>query len=126
MTEYKKAHATRRKALADTKNSTQATRQLEEAINQFQSAQKLLDKAMKKEGAESDLADHYDAWTAKVKEDMIDTYVDIANLYFSRQSNTNALRAAESALLLDRHNAEALSVRAHIQVAMSDSDRWRW
>jgi Tfp pilus assembly protein PilF len=124
--EYDKALATKRKALADTKNATQATRQLEEAISQFQSAQKLLDGAMKKEGGDSDLAAHYDAWTGKVKEEMVETYVDIANLYFSRQSLTNAMRAVDSALLLDRHSAEAIQIRAHIQVAMNDNDRWRW
>jgi hypothetical protein len=124
--EYDKAHATRRKALADTKNSTQATRQLETAIEQFQSAQKLLDGAMKKEGGDSDLASHYAAWSDKIKEDMVETYVDIANYYFARQSNTNALRAANTALLLDRENSEALATRGRIQVAMSDSDRWRW
>ena len=91
--QYDKAHATRRKALAETKNSTQATRQLEAAVEEFQAAQKLLDSAMKKEGADSDLAAHYDAWTAKVKEDIVATYVDIANLYFSRQSHSNALKA---------------------------------
>jgi hypothetical protein len=124
--EYDKALATKRKALGETKNPTQATRQLEESIQQFQAAQKLLDGAMKKEGGDSDLAAHYDAWSGKVKEEMVETYVDIANLYFSRQSLTNAMRAVDSALLLDRHNAEALMVRAHIQVAMNEGDRWRW
>ena len=81
---------------------------------------------MKKEGADSDLAAHYDAWSARVREDMVETYVDIANLYFARQSLSNAMKAVDSALLLDRHNAEAIAVRAHISVAMSDSDRWRW
>jgi tetratricopeptide (TPR) repeat protein len=124
--QYDKAHETRRKALGETKNPTQATRQLEAAIEEFRSAQKLLDSAMKKEGGDSDLAAHYEAWTEKVKEDMAGTYVDIANLYFSRQSNKNAMDAVDQALLLDKKNSEALTLRAHIQVAMSDSNRWRW
>jgi tetratricopeptide (TPR) repeat protein len=124
--EFHKAHETRRAALTETKNSTQATRQLETAVEQFRSAQKMLDSAMKKEGGDSDLAAHYDAWTNKVKEDIVETYCDIANLYFSRQSLPNAMKAVDQALLIDRENAEALMIRAHIQVAMSDSDRWRW
>ena len=87
---------------------------------------KLLDGAMKKEGADSDLAAHYDAWSARVKEDIVETYVDIANLYFSRQSHTNALRAVNEALLFDRENSEALATRGRIQVAMSQSNKWFW
>lgn len=124
--EYDKAHETRRIALNETKNPTQATRKLEAAIEEFRSAQKLLDSAMKKEGADSDLAAHYEAWTAKVKEDMVSTYVDIANLYFSRQSLPNALKAVDAALQIDRENSEALTLRGLIQVAMSESSRWGW
>jgi hypothetical protein len=124
--QYDKAHATRRKALAETKNLTQATRQLETAVEEFKAAMKLLDGAMKKEGADSDLAAHYDAWSARVKEDIIETCIDIANLYFSRQSLSNAMRSVNEALLFDRENSEALATRARIQVAMSDTDRWRW
>jgi tetratricopeptide (TPR) repeat protein len=124
--QYEKAHATKRKALSETKNLTQSTRQLETAMDEFRSAQKLLDGAMKKEGADSDLAAHYDAWTAKVREDMVDTCVAIANLYFSRQSYQQALRAVSEALLLDDNDSEAKATRARIQIAMSDSDRWRW
>jgi hypothetical protein len=124
--QYDKALETRRKALAETKNQTQATRQLETAIDEFTAAQKLLDQALKKEGAGSDLAAHYDAWTARVKQDMVDTYVDVANLYFSRQSHQNALKAVNVALLLNPDDSEALATRGRLQVAMSDTDRWSW
>ena len=123
---YDKAHDTIRKALSETKNTTQATRLLEGAIAELQAAQKLLDGAMKKEGAESDLAAHYEAWSAKVKEDIVDTYVDIANMYFSRQSHQNALKAVSDALAIDKDNSEALATRARIQIAMSDTGRWKW
>ena len=61
-----------------------------------------------------------------MKEDIVETCVDIANLYFSRQSLSNAMRSVNEALLFDRENSEALATRARIQVAMSDYDRWRW
>jgi tetratricopeptide (TPR) repeat protein len=124
--EYEKAHETVRKAMAEYKKPVQVTRLLKTAIEQFKEAQRLLDRAMKKEGEGTDLAAHYDAWTAKVKEDIVHTWIDIANTYFSRQSNKDAMDAVAEALAVDPESSEALETRARIQLAMADSGKWKW
>jgi tetratricopeptide (TPR) repeat protein len=123
---YDKAHATVRQAMAEYKKPVQVTRLLKTAIEEFQSAQKLLDQAAKKEGPGSELAARYDAWSEKVRDDIVETYVSIANSYFSRQSNAEAMHAIDEALLIDKNNSEALATRARIQIAMSDNNRWKW
>jgi tetratricopeptide (TPR) repeat protein len=124
--QYHKAHETVRKAMAEYKKPVQVTRMLKTAIDEFKEAQTLLDRAMKKEGAGSDLAAHYAAWTEKVRNDIVQTHVSIANSYFSRQSNKEALDAVNEALLIDPKDSEALETRSRIQLAMSESGRWRW
>jgi tetratricopeptide (TPR) repeat protein len=124
--QYKAAHESIRKALGEARNPTQAIRILETALEQFKSAQKLLDGAMKKESAESDLAAHYDAWTAKVRDDTVDTYVHMGSFYFARQSYKNALEVVNKGLALDPKNSEAAAMRARIEVAMTESSRWKW
>jgi hypothetical protein len=124
--EYEAAHASIRQALGEAKNPTKAIRTLDIAIEKFQSAQKLLDSAMKKEGADSDLAAHYDAWSAKLKDDIVETYVHMASFYFARQSYSNALKVVNQGLLLDPKDSEALAMRGRIEVAMTEGSRWKW
>jgi len=124
--QFQKGQATVRQAMAEYKKPVQVSRLLKTAIEEFESAQKMLDGSMKREGANSDLAAHYEAWTAKVKDEIVNAYLSLSNSYFSRQSNKDALDAVNAALLIDPKNSEALATRGRIQVASSDSDRWRW
>ena len=61
-----------------------------------------------------------------LNEEIVETYLSLANAYLSRQSNKEAMDAVDEALAVDPKNSEALATRARIQIASSNSSRWKW
>lgn len=123
--QYDKAQATVRQAMTEYKKPVQVSRLLKTAITELETARKLLDEAVSKEAMTRELEAHHAAWAEKIKEETVDAYVSLSNSYFSRQSNKDALDAIHAALLIDPKNPEALATRGRIQVASSDTDRFR-
>ena len=123
---YDRAHAKVREALGNTRNQSQAVSLMSSAISDFEKALRLLGNIMEKEGEASDLAAHYDAWDAAVKNDIIETHLHIASIYLTRGSFNQSQRAVNQALALDPNNSEALAMRGRIEIAANEgSSRWR-
>jgi len=123
---YEAAQALVREGLNNTRRQTQAIQTFRDAIANFEGVRKDLARTLENQGPKSDFAAHFPSWDKMVKNDIIETRLNLASIYFVRSSFQDAGGEVNAALALDSENADALAMRGRLEVAGSDSGRWKW
>jgi tetratricopeptide (TPR) repeat protein len=123
---YDAAHAKAREALNNSRKQSAAIQLFRDAITDFESVRKDLARIHKEQGPDSDFARHYESWERTLKNDIVETRLNIASIYFVRGSHVNALDEVNSALAVVPESSEAMAMRGRIEVASSEGGKWRW
>jgi hypothetical protein len=123
---YEAAQALVRDGLNNTKRQTQAIQTFRDAIANFEGVRKDLAQTLQDQGPKSDFAAHYASWDKMVKNDIIETRLNLASLYFVRSSLIDAGSEVNAALALDPESSDALAMRGRLEVASSEGGKWKW
>jgi tetratricopeptide (TPR) repeat protein len=123
---YDVARALVRDALSAKNRQTYSIQTFRDAIANFEGVRGDLAQLMRDQGPKSDFAAHLPSWDKMVKNDIVDTYLHLASLYFGRSSLIDAQREVNAALAVDPKNSEALAMRGRLEVASSEGGKWKW
>jgi hypothetical protein len=123
---YEAAQMLVREGLNNTRHQSQAIQSFTDAIANFEGVRHDLDQLLKDQGPKSDFAGHYASWDKMVKNDIVDTRLHLASIYFVRSSLVQAQTEINAALAVLPESSEALAMRGRLEVASSDGGRWRW
>ena len=123
---YEAAQALVREGLNNTRRQTQAIQTFRDAIANFEGVRKDLARTLENQGPKSDFAAHFASWDKMVKNDIIETRLNLASIYFVRSSLQDAGGEVNAALALDSENSDALAMRGRLEVASSEGGRWKW
>jgi hypothetical protein len=123
---YDRAQGMVRDALANTRKQSAAIQGFRDAIAEFEGLRKDLAQALQDQGPKSDFGRHYASWDKMVKNDIVNTRLNLASLYFVRSSLMDANNEVNAALALVPDSSAALAMRGRLEVASSEGGRWKW
>lgn len=123
---YEAAQAQLREAMMNTNHQTQAIQGFRDAIANFEGVRKDFDQLLKDQGPKSDFAAHFPSWDKAVKNDIVETRLHLASLYFVRSSLMDAQGEVNAALVVDSKNADAVAMASRLEVASSEGGKWKW